>query len=1591
MGAQRRQKNEEDGQEDYEGGDDDLTLLPPPPESTPEGPARREARGVCSKAEKQRLGFLFALSKVLLKQLPLPFVSRKQPGEPQRVPQTVQHQASSAEARQFDWSNEKSGQTCSAGLSTEPVGITATGSTSINSGISTSCCFDSATQHSGISLALSSDFFCGYSDRLHSTGVQCSPQPPVSTGYRRPAENQQNSTNSSLSDALLLALRRSRPNTRLFRVLFQYIPLRDSPNDNPHLELPLQAGDYLLVHGQMDEDQFYFGETLSGRTGLVPSNYVERIPDHVLLQNASRAPSPQCNFNVASTSSGYECPESAVTSTNDPELFLPLGMMPVSHRSNPGSRPPSRTASVQASRPGSPRSVVFEPRQHSPRNMEPLLMDSGAPIIDQLSRPSSPSFTLNVPPHLTQINHDFTVNSSETQLPDSICPYPPVDVSKVSVQEIKQPDKPKISAPRELTVEKKLSRSVVLSWLPPDDQLTAVSQYHVCVEGVVKAVVPGTYKCKALIEDLNLDKAVNVSVRSVTDQGHSADAACTLAVGAEAPVAPQHVRVAKITPVSACISWYPSNSNAEHILLLNAIKIGVCPPAVYQVQLFGLSPSTIYRISVRTKHPKAVLEQRPVERCVDFKTLPKIGLPDPPSNVQVDSGPQPGTLLVSWRPVTTQPRPPSRAAVHSYLIYADGQNIAQVPSVTADHVLLRLSDFSDDPPIFITVRTRTKEGAISADSNVVRVPRNVLGLPFGPTTSTADLPDTMPYGVQKIPVYNPQPGQPPPVALNGVIGPCGYEHNQNIAVSGSVMHDGGLLTMMPQQGATANCPPLNSHPNYSSYNMPSHFTNQPQAILDPNDPSNVSVYQPAMFDGFKQFQTETPITFRPQITRPHPHKLLGRQSTSALLQNNGSLSLPKYASMYEWKQPQQNQQQYYTFHPKALYKDYNTTEEKPSVLEMENNYLLRHRQQQQLNKTPAYETWDPRYDTYSRHDPASRGRVLQTGRRAGNIMSASNFEPRLNRVKSEEMLGTRSEPDLRPTPLDDENCRWFVALFNYDHHMSPNPNAAQEELSFRKHQLIKVFGEVDQDGFYKGQIGRRYGLVPSNMVIEIAKDDIASHPRRLPPEVEYKGTLPRTLERSLERPMERSLDPATRRSRWGSIKSRSYDYPDRRPYHSVGHETDQYSSLDRRDQYIRGRHYDYYDVHAQPGGSVRPGGYAPRYSKARNGYERSASYEPRGGLPKELREGRDIRDSRDIRDPRDQEYRERDYRDSRDTWDPYSRREAPARREAYEHEYRREGATVRGGERFEHPGEKPSSVYPPRKHEYVDRYDKGRAEYSDDTYPPSTSRLPQEHQYQKQGSQETPQGYSQQQHQVPPQQITTQSQQQKYQGNHVGPQTQQHQQQPQPVQQQTSQAMSSFEETLKNIDMLPTTKMIAKYDYDSRRLSPNVDAEQVELSFREGDLITLYGDVDEDGFFIGELNGVRGLVPSNFLQPIGNSLTASNVPQQAQQPPPGIMAGPVGAYGPTGTTEQRPKGVAFSDLAKKTPPMRQTSQTSVKTAGPTGPTIANTKPKSSSGAGQTGMVNKTGAKKSDPAKGNNVANNVRKQSQAVKKDPGKKK
>ncbi|KAK5851870.1 hypothetical protein PBY51_023387 [Eleginops maclovinus] len=87
-------------------------------------------------------------------------------------------------------------------------------------------------------------------------------------------------------------------------------------------------------------------------------------------------------------------------------------------------------------------------------------------------------------------------------------------------------------------------------------------------------------------------------------------------------------------------------------------------------------------------------------------------------------------------------------------------------------------------------------------------------------------------------------------------------------------------------------------------------------------------------------------------------------------------------------------------------------------------------------------------------------------------------------------------------------------------------------------------------------------------------------------------------------------------------------------------------------------------------------------------------------------------------------------------------------------------------------------------------------------------------------------------------------------------------------------------------------RMVALYDYDPRESSPNVDVE-TELTFCAGDIMAVFGDIDEDGFYYGEINGHRGLVPSNFLEEVPDDVevyltdTPSHHPQEepANRPP----------------------------------------------------------------------------------------------------------
>ncbi|XP_008573027.1 PREDICTED: RIMS-binding protein 3A-like [Galeopterus variegatus] len=72
------------------------------------------------------------------------------------------------------------------------------------------------------------------------------------------------------------------PKCKIFLARYSYNPF-EGPNEHPEGELPLTAGDYVYVFGDIDEDGFYEGKLEDGRQGLVPSNLVEQVRDSDVL------------------------------------------------------------------------------------------------------------------------------------------------------------------------------------------------------------------------------------------------------------------------------------------------------------------------------------------------------------------------------------------------------------------------------------------------------------------------------------------------------------------------------------------------------------------------------------------------------------------------------------------------------------------------------------------------------------------------------------------------------------------------------------------------------------------------------------------------------------------------------------------------------------------------------------------------------------------------------------------------------------------------------------------------------------------------------------------------------------------------------------------------------------------------------------------------------------------------------------------------------------------------------------------------------------------------------------------------------------
>lgn len=73
---------------------------------------------------------------------------------------------------------------------------------------------------------------------------------------------------------------------QVFQAKYSYDPFQHSPNENPDAELPINAGDYVLVYGEMDE---------VGRH--TDKNYSQSIHKYI-CDNKLDSSIPVCRWNI---------------------------------------------------------------------------------------------------------------------------------------------------------------------------------------------------------------------------------------------------------------------------------------------------------------------------------------------------------------------------------------------------------------------------------------------------------------------------------------------------------------------------------------------------------------------------------------------------------------------------------------------------------------------------------------------------------------------------------------------------------------------------------------------------------------------------------------------------------------------------------------------------------------------------------------------------------------------------------------------------------------------------------------------------------------------------------------------------------------------------------------------------------------------------------------------------------------------------------------------------------------------------------------------------------------------------------------------
>ncbi|XP_028273602.1 RIMS-binding protein 2 isoform X2 [Parambassis ranga] len=895
---------------------------------------------------------------------------------------------------------------------------------------------------------------------------------------------------------------------RLCTARYSYNPY-DGPNEHPEAELPLVAGKYLYVYGNMDDDGFYEGELLDGQRGLVPSNFVEFVQDKE---------KPAIQAGEGSEDLG-------------PLDHAPLALMPVdgaiSHDGLLGSSNALVPCSNGTGGPLDPEDLAEDVVPY-PRKIT-LIKQLARSVIVAWEPPLVPLGWGNITGYNVLV--DGEPRASLPYGGRTKCLLEKLDldgcVHRVSVQSVTDrglSDELRctllvganvVVAPCGLRVDDIQRDTAELSWLPSNSNYG----HTVFLDGVEHAVIkPGRYRLRFLnLKPLTVYKVTVVAQphqvpwQLPLEQRERKEAGvefCTQAAGP--PLPPQEVQVlCGQAPGVLQVRWKPpilsptGTSNGANVIGYAVCTKGqriaevLVPMADYvTVELTRIQCLEAREVIVRTLSLQGESQDSQVAVIPNNLLVPPPPLPLPPpmhphagpsphphAQPHLQSPHHPHALPQLPAPPHVQPLPhhPQHPQTHARLPQPGGP---PQPQLRPPH--------PQPQPIHVQPRP-PHQG-----------PRPQHQLPL--------LPHPHPHSVPQRPVSARDLDAKEHTAHHGGAIPPGHPGWDPTRSPSS-------QPPVPMQGHTLEAPPP-ANPRSPS---PQRILPQPRGTLIPDTVAKAIAREAAQRVAAESGKGDR----RQGRYGEQGHSFHQHHSDEEEEDEEGfARGRRRGPSVDEFLRGSELGRPPHYSHNEEYHSESSRGSDLSDIMEEDEEELYSEMQLEEGRRRNSHNAPKTNTPAGSRHDRDSGRRVHHGGPQPQRrplmvpsieVTSENNSEGNLSPITEDVYYGrvarhrtkssrrhmgaTRSPHDgyrdrdrRSPTYYDEsepeESFRIFVALFDYDPlSMSPNPDAADEELPFKEGQIIRVYGDKDTDGFYRGEVRGRMGLIPCNMVSEIRADD----------------------------------------------------------------------------------------------------------------------------------------------------------------------------------------------------------------------------------------------------------------------------------------------------------------------------------------------------------------------------------------------------------------------------------------------------------------------------------------------------------------------